>query len=211
MFNRGIRTVLVEPQPLFRDALERTFDQDEQIEVVGAFQDDVPALTVISRLDPAVVVAGAGAEDGEAAAIVGRLAAAAHGIRTLLLAARTDAGPAVAALRAGARGYLSKQRTGDEIRAAVLAVARGQTVLCPQIQAEIARAMRSGEPDAYDLTERERAVIALCAEGLSREQIGRRLHISAATVKAHLAQVYAKLGVSGQTAAVAVAIRGGVV
>jgi two-component system nitrate/nitrite response regulator NarL len=203
--------VIVGSQPLYRESLARVLAEEPRVELVGAFADGVSALPTIARLGPSLVVADLEIADRDGLALLSALAAAGDHMRVLVISAYTDAAHAVPALRAGASGYISKDADASEIVEAVVAVARGRTVLGPRVQAEIAASMRNGAPEPHELTERERAVLALCADGLSRAEIGSHLHISPATVKAHLAQVYGKLGVSGQPAAVALAIRRGIV
>lgn len=207
----AVKTVIVDSQPLYRDALEGALAADSRISVVGAFADGLRVFPTIARLGPALVVGDLETADGDSLAVLPALAAVGDDVRVLVLSSRADAAHAIPALRAGASGYISKEADTERIVEAVVAVAGGRTVMCPRVQAEIAESMRAGAPEPHDLTDRERAVLGLCADGLSRAQIGRRLHISPATVKTHLAQVYGKLGVSGQPAAVALAIRRGIV
>lgn len=211
MANTPVTTVIVDSQPLYRDALHRTLAADERIVVVGTFADGLSALPTIARLAPTLVIADLQIDGGDGVSLLPALAAAREHMLVLVLSAWADASRATSALRAGASGYLSKAASDTEIVDAVLAVARGRTVLGASVQAKIAESIRNGEPEHFELSGRECAVLGLCADGLSREEIGRHLHISPATVKGHLAQVYGKLGVSRQSAAVALAIRKGIV
>ena len=114
----------------------------------------------------------------------------------------------VAAIEAGACGYLLKDATPDALGAAVEAAARGETVFAPSVAVRLAR--RVVAPPS-ELTEREREVIALVADGLANRQIARQLFLSEATVKTHLVHVFTKLGVDNRTAAVAAARASGVI
>jgi two-component system nitrate/nitrite response regulator NarL len=112
---------------------------------------------------------------------------------------------------AGASGYLLKDSDRSDICAAVEAIAAGRAVLAPEAQTALAQGVRlRGAARGPAISEREREVLALTADGLSAPQIGARLHLSPATVKSHLQSVYEKLGVSDRAAAVATAIRLGV-
>jgi two-component system nitrate/nitrite response regulator NarL len=139
-------------------------------------------------------------------------AVARDGLRTrvVLMAARADPCEVYAALAEGAAGYLTKEASARELCDAIAAVARGRTVLSPELQAGIAGEIRLRAPhDRPVMSERERETLTLIAEGLSAPQIGRTLHLSTATVKTHLQHIYEKLGVSERAAAVAEAMRRG--
>ena len=112
---------------------------------------------------------------------------------------------------AGARGYLSKESAREEICDAIVAVARGGTALAPEVQAGLAAQVQEREraDRPPQLTARELEVLQLISEGLSAPDIGRRIHLSPTTVKSHLHKLYEKLGVSDRAAAVAEAMRRG--
>ena len=128
--------------------------------------------------------------------------------RVLFLSAYFDRGVTYDALAAGAAGFLSKNSAALEIGDAVLAVARGETVLGADVQAALADEIRrGGAHDNAGLTKREAEVLSLVAAGLSAPEIGQRLHLGTTTVKTHLQRVYDKLGVADRAAAVAEAMR----
>ena len=132
------------------------------------------------------------------------------GTRVLMLSAFMDRPIVFQAMAAGAAGYLSKDADRLEITDAILAVHRGETVLAPEVQAGIAAEVRSRwRPAMPSLSERERQVLEMIAEGMSAPEMGRRLFLSPATVKSHLQSLYEKLGVSDRAAAVAEAMRRG--
>jgi two-component system nitrate/nitrite response regulator NarL len=139
-------------------------------------------------------------------------AVARDGLRTrvVIIAARPDSREVYAALAEGAAGYLTKEADARELCDAITAVARGRTVLAPELQAGVAGEIRLRAPhDRPVMSARERETLTLIAEGLSAPQIGRTLHLSTATVKTHLQHIYEKLGVSERAAAVAEAMRRG--
>ncbi|CAL9422862.1 response regulator [Streptomyces pilosus] len=112
------------------------------------------------------------------------------------------------AIEAGATGYLLKDAPPEELAAAVRTAAAGRTALAPAVADRLMNRLRAPHTA---LTRRETEVLVLVAEGLSNQGIGERLHLTRATVKSHLAHVYAKLGVDSRTAAVAAALGLGII
>ena len=132
--------------------------------------------------------------------------------RVLLLSAFSDEQIVFRALEAGAAGYLTKESTRDEIARAALAVGRGGTVLAPELAAGLASQIRQrGLGDTPILTKREREVLVLLCDGKSAPQIASQLFLGTTTVKSHLGRLYEKLGVSDRAAAVAEAMRRGLI
>ena len=130
--------------------------------------------------------------------------------RVLLISASTDTTIVYEAIRAGAYSYISKDAGRREICEAIAGVARGETVLTKNMQAALVGHVRGRqEEDRPVLTSREREVLVFLADGSSAPQIAEKLYLSPATVKTHLANLYGKLGVSDRAAAVAEAMRRG--
>jgi two-component system nitrate/nitrite response regulator NarL len=177
---------------------------------VGQASDGRSALAAIGSEQPDVAVLS-----GTLAGLSGKQvlrAVARDGLRTrvVLIATRPEPGDVYRALVEGAAGYLTKGVDARELCDAIAAVARGSTVLAAELQAGIAAEIRDRAPRNQPLmSERERQTLQLIADGLSAPAIGRRLHLSTATVKTHLQHIYEKLGVSERAAAVAEAMRRG--
>jgi DNA-binding NarL/FixJ family response regulator len=114
----------------------------------------------------------------------------------------------VSAVEAGATGYLLKDAPRQELFRGIRAAARGESVLAPAVAARLMTRMRG--PAQEQLSAREIEVLQLVKEGNSNREIGRKLHISTATVKTHLIHIYSKLGVSDRTSAVTVALEKGI-
>jgi two-component system, NarL family, nitrate/nitrite response regulator NarL len=132
--------------------------------------------------------------------------------RIVLLSAHLEADTVYAAVQAGVSAYLSKAWPAERICDALVAVARGDIILPNEVQAGLAAAIRSNAAGArIHLTPREREVLGGLAEGKSAPQIAGELHVSPATVKTHLKTLYEKLGVSDRAAAVAEAMRRGLI
>jgi two-component system, NarL family, nitrate/nitrite response regulator NarL len=132
--------------------------------------------------------------------------------RVLIVSGYDDDELVYAALEAGASGYVPKDAPRDEMARAVLAVAHGEMAIAPRLAGGLASQIRlRRERTAPLLTEREREVLGLLAEGKSAPEIGRMLFLATSTVKSHLAHLYEKLGVSDRAAAVAEAMRRGLI
>ena len=145
-------------------------------------------------------------------AVLEALQNAAVPTRVLILAAGSDSAPLYRALSLGVGGYLAKRSEADRVCTAIAAVAGGETVIDDGFQAGLAAEIRLRERgDRPALTEREREVLALTAEGGSVADVAGRLHLSDATIKTHLHHAYEKLDVSDRAAAVARAMRFGLI
>ena len=143
-------------------------------------------------------------------ALLEALGAVAPDARVVILTANRDGASVYAALAAGAIGYICKHEDEDTICAAISAAARGDSVISASLQRAVAVEIRlHATAAAIQLTPRERDVIALVAQGCSTPEIGRRLYVSPTTVKTHLSSIYDKLGVSDRAAAVAQALKRG--
>ena len=205
-----MRVLAADGQPLYRDALARAIRERPELELVGQACDGREALKAIGTGQPDVALidhALAGLSDKQILNAVVR-----DGLRTrvVLIAAQPEPCEVYAALADGAAGYLTKDADARELCDAITAVARGKTVLASELQSAVAGEIRLRAPhDRPVMSDRERQTLTLIAEGLSAPQIGRTLHLSTATVKTHLQHIYEKLGVSERAAAVAEAMRRG--
>ena len=205
-----MRVLAADGQPLYRDAVARAIRERPELELVAQVCDGREALEAIGAEQPDVAVI-----DRTLAGLSGKQvlnAVARDGLRTrvVLIAAQAEPGEVYAALAEGAAGYLTKDADARELCDAITAVARGRTVLAPELQAGVAGEIRLRAPhDRPVMSVRERETLTLIAEGLSAPQIGATLHLSTATVKTHLQHIYEKLGVSERAAAVAEAMRRG--
>jgi len=207
---RRVRVLAADSHPLYRDGLTRAIRERPELELVGQARDGREALAAIGSEQPDVAVidpALTGLSGEQVLNAVGR-----DGLRTrvVMLAAEPDPGLVYAAIAKGAAGYLTKDADARELCDAISAVARGRTVLAPQLQAGIATEIRLRSIDERPLlSEREREILKLVAGGLSAPAIGRRLCLATPTVKTHLHHAYEKLGVAERAAAVAEAMRRG--
>jgi DNA-binding NarL/FixJ family response regulator len=214
-----IRVVLADDQALVRAGFRALLDAQEDIQVVGEASDGEEALRLATQLTPDVVLMDIRMPgvDGLAACrqIAGddRLAS----VRVVILTTFDLDEYVFEALRAGASGFLVKDTEPTELIQAVRVVARGEALLSPSVTrrliAEFAtRAREPGPaPDLDVLTDREREVMALVAEGLSNDEIARRLFVSPATAKTHVSRAMVKLGARDRAQLVVFAYESGLV
>jgi two-component system, NarL family, nitrate/nitrite response regulator NarL len=188
----------------------RAISARPELELVGEVGDGRQALDAIGVSQPDVAILGGTLAGLSGEQVLNAVARDGLSTRVVMIAARPEPQQVYAALAEGAAGFLTKDADARELCDAITAVARGRTVVSPELQAGVAGEIRMRTPhDRPLMTARERETLTLIAEGLSAPQIGRALHLSTATVKTHLQHIYEKLGVSERAAAVAEAMRRG--
>jgi two-component system, NarL family, nitrate/nitrite response regulator NarL len=181
-----------------------------QLELVGSAGNGREALDAIRELRPDVALLDVKMPELDGMAVVRAVSREELPTRVVFLSAYVDSAVAYRALAEGAVGFLSKEASSEAVCDAIAAAGRGETVLSPEVQSGIADEIRlRSAPERLSLSARESEVLALIAQGLSAPDIGKRLHLSPATVKGHLQSLYEKLGVSERAAAVAEAMRRG--
>lgn len=205
-----IRVVLVDDHAVVRAGLAQLVTAAGDMEVVGTAADGAQALAVVRESRPDIVLMDLQMPgvDGVAAT---RAITEEQLAEVLVLTSYSDGERIVAALDAGAVGYLLKDADPDDVLDGIRAVARGESPLHPRAARALLGARR-GAPRTEEvaLTPREREVLALVRQGLANKQIARRLHISERTVKAHLTSVFQRLGVEDRTQAALWAERNGI-
>ena len=214
MAGSGVTRVLIaEDHPLFRGAIARVVEGHPELELVAEATDGRTALERIRELEPDVAVIDVRMPELDGSDVLVALREESRATRVVFLSAFLDAKTVYDAVAAGASAYLSKEAESEEIVRAILAAARGETILSPEVQTGLAEQIRvREESDSRPrLSDREHEVLRLIAQGLSAPEIGARIHLSTATVKTHLQHLYEKLGVSERAAAVAEGMRRGLV
>lgn len=202
-----IRVVVVDDHAVVREGLARLLGGAPDIEVVAQAADGAEAQDVVQRVRPDVVVMDLQMPGTDGVAATREISAAGLA-QVLVLTSFSDSERIVAALNAGAVGYLLKDSEPDDLIAGVRAVHRGESPLHPRAARELLSARAPAA--SHDLTRREREVLGLVREGLANKQIARRLGISERTVKAHLTSAFAAIGVQDRTQAALWAERNGV-
>ncbi|WP_305778252.1 response regulator transcription factor [Kitasatospora sp. MMS16-BH015] len=207
-----VRVLVVDDHPAMRLGLRMMLEDQPDLRVVGEAGGDEAALRQLAEAPaaerPDVVLLDLNLGTGllRGAELIRALLDRERPPAVLVLSAYSSEQDVFAAIDAGAMGFLGKESAAQELVSAVRAVARGESVLGPAAVGRLLRRMRSGAPV---LSRREVEVLQLLADGLSNRQISVRLHISEATAKSHLTNIYTKLGVESRGAAVAVALRDG--
>ncbi|MFK8909745.1 response regulator [Streptomyces sp. YS-3] len=198
-----IRLLLADDHPIVRAGLRAVLDTEPDFTVTGEAATAERAVELAGAGGYDVVLMdlqfGAGMHGSEATAAI---TARPDAPRVLVLTTYDTDADILAAVEAGASGYLLKDAPPEELAAAVRTAAAGQSALAPAVAHRLMDRMRT---PAEALTRRELEVLRLVGDGLSNLQISKRLFLSQATVKSHLVHIYAKLGVESRTAAVAAA------
>jgi DNA-binding NarL/FixJ family response regulator len=195
-----IDVLLVDDHALLREGLRTLVDAAPDLRVVGAAGDGLAALELVASAAPQVVVMDLSMPTMDGVTATRRITAEHPGVQVLVLTSFSDGERVLDALDAGAAGYILKDAEPTELLAAIRSVAEGRSPLDPRVARTLLTARRVPTP-TVDLTEREREVLALVGLGLANKQIARRLGIREGTVKAHLTNVYQRIGVRDRTSA----------
>lgn len=205
-----IRVYLADDHPIYRQGLADAIKGRPDLELVGEAADGRTALEEIRDLEPDVSVIDLAMPELSGFEVLNAIQRDKVDTKVVVLSANTESEAVFRAVAEGAVAYIPKEADRDEVCDAIAAASRGDVVLSAEIQAGLASEIRlRGKEERTPLTPRESDVLKLTAEGLSAPEIGFRLHISAATVKTHMQSAYEKLGVSDRAAAVAAAMRQG--
>lgn len=206
-------TVLIaDDHPMFHEGVAKVLAPYPEFELVARVEAAREALAEIRRLKPDVALVDLQLPDLDGIAVVEQLEREGLTTKVVIVSAYEDSATVYRAIAAGARAYLSKICDADTLRTTILAVARGETVIPPSMQTGLAREIRARRElgDAPVLTAREIEILRLIADGLSAPEIAERLVLGVTTVKTHLHNIYSKLEVSDRAAAVAQALRRGI-
>jgi DNA-binding NarL/FixJ family response regulator len=213
-----IRVLVADDQRVVREGLATLLGLLTGVEVVGTAADGDQALALAIQLRPDVVLMDLRMPHCDGVEATRRLREHDASIHVLVLTTYTDDRSVIDALRAGARGYLTKDAGAGEIREALQRVTHGQAAIDPAIQHHLVSAIVTGPATApaehapqlpAGLTQREAEVLALIAQGLSNLEIADRLVVSETTVKSHINHLFAKTGVRDRAQAVTYAYRHG--
>ena len=206
----AIRILIADDHSVVRQGLRMFLGLDPELEVVGEARDGAEALLRAHELHPDVVLIDLLMPVMDGIAAIGAIRRELPDIEVIALTSVLDDSSVIGAVRAGAIGYLLKDTEADDLRRAIKAAAAGQVQLSPKAAARLMREVRV--PDSPEaLTEREVDVLRLLAQGQANKQIARNLQIGEKTVKTHVSNILAKLGVPSRTQAALYAVRIGLV
>jgi DNA-binding NarL/FixJ family response regulator len=217
----AIRVLIADDQRVVRDGLSMLVALIDDVEVVGTACDGAEAVRLAAAQRPDVILMDLRMPGTDGITATADLRERQPAVRVLVLTTYADEDAIVPALRAGARGYLTKDASAEQIEAAIRAVHAGQTYLDPAVQERLvatvigppagttgpAAEARRELPDG--LTAREAEVLTLLASGLSNAEIAGHLFLSHATVKTHINRIFAKTGARDRAQAVRYAYRHG--
>ncbi|KAA1419804.1 response regulator transcription factor [Mumia zhuanghuii] len=206
MSDTVLRLLLVDDHPVVRDGLRGMLEAARDFEVVGEASDGETGVRLAMSLNPAVVLMDLRMPGGGGVEAITALRERDFAGHVLVLTTYDADRDIMAALDAGATGYLLKDARRDDLFAGIRAAARGESVLSPAVATRVVSRVRAR---SQELSSREAEVLALVARGHSNRQIATLLFVSEATVKTHLGHAYEKLGVKDRAAAVATAYERG--
>jgi DNA-binding NarL/FixJ family response regulator len=196
-----IRVLVADDQRLVREGLTALLELVDDLDLVALAEDGAQAITLVDRHRPDVVLMDLRMPGVDGVEATRRIRREHPDVEVVVLTTHADDESILAALRAGARGYLTKDAGVAEIARAVAAAHAGQALLDPQVQERLLRGLADQRAPG-PLTDRESEVLALIADGLSNTEIAQRLVVSEATVKTHVNRIFAKTGARDRAQAV---------
>jgi DNA-binding NarL/FixJ family response regulator len=204
-----IRVAIVDDHPIVTDGVVANLTASAEIEIVATGVNAGDAVTIATTHSPDVLILDLELGGKSGLDAIPGVKAASPRTRIVIFSAYAGEERVATAFERGADSYVLKGTSSDELVAVVRAVTGGGTLIPPEIAAQLARAVR--QPRRDRLTEREREILALLADGLSNRAAGERLGITERTVKFHVAEILARLGASNRAQAVAIAQARGIV
>ena len=207
-----VTVVVADDHPLYREGVVRALLASGSVEIVAEAEDGRSALARIQEHQPDVALLDYKLPELDGVAVTHAVVREQLPTRVLIVSAFTDSGVVYRALEIGAAGFVSKEARREQIADAVLACARGENVVPPDVAAGLVSEIRLRKQiDAPALTPREQEILHMIAAGKSLPQIAKELYLGLTTVKTHVQHLYEKLGVSDRAAAVASAMRRGLI
>ena len=204
------RVFLLDDHEIVRRGLRELLESEEDLVVVGEAGTAAEALARIPATSPDVAVLDVRLPDGDGVEVCRDVRSAHPGVQCLMLTSFADDEALFSAILAGAAGYVLKQVRGTDLVDAIRRVAQGQSLLDPSVTARVLERLRAPQPpeeDLASLTNQERRILDLIAEGLTNRQIGERMYLAEKTVKNYVSNVLMKLGMSRRSEAAAYAAR----
>lgn len=207
-----ITVAVVDDHPLYAESAMRALSTRVNVEVIGSAEDSDSALELIRESKPEVCLLDVALPGIGGLGVLAAIEREGLPTRVLLISGQADSDTVYEAVSRGASGFLIKTATGDELYDAVVKAARGEVLFSAESQTALASHIREqGRADRPNLSEREFEVLRAIADGQSVSQIADQMNLAPGTIKMHLTRLYDKLGVSERAAAVAKAMRMGLI
>lgn len=207
-----VRILLADDHPLFREGVAHSLGAEADFEVIAQASSGEEAVELAQRLQPDMVLLDVTMLGMGGIAAAGKIAASVPEVRIMMLTVSENRENLLAALKAGAHGYVLKGVSASALRAITRRVAGGEAYVTPALAAELLTELsRPHPPDSLsELTARETGVLELLSQGLTNREIGERLHLAEKTVKHHMTNILQKLHVRSRTEAALIAVQHGV-
>ena len=205
--SKPIRVMLVDDHTMVRRGLTAFLKAFDELEVAGEAESGQAAIDLCTKLKPDVILMDMIMPDMDGPTATRTIRQQFPRVQIIALTSFNEEALVKSAMEAGAIGYLLKDVSADDLFKAICAAHAGQATLSPEAAQALVPAATHPPAPGFDLTERERAVLALMAEGLNNTQIAGRLVVRPSTIKAHVSNILSKLGVASRTEAVALALR----
>ncbi|HEY4688221.1 MAG TPA: response regulator transcription factor [Anaerolineae bacterium] len=205
--SQPIRVMLVDDHTMVRRGLATFLKVFDDLELAGEAASGDAAIQLCAQVLPDVVLMDMVMPDMDGATATRAVRQQFPSVQVIALTSFKEEGLIQSALQAGAIGYLLKDVSADELARAIRAAHAGRATLSPEAAQALVHAASQPPAPGHDLTERERAVLALMVEGLNNTEIADKLVVSPSTIKSHVSNILAKLGVASRTEAVALAVR----
>jgi two-component system response regulator DevR len=205
-----LRVFLLDDHDIVRRGVRALLESEGDVEIVGESRTIAEAAIQIPELQPQVAVIDARLPDGSGIDLCGQLRVSAPAVRSLILTSYDDEEAIVAAIRAGAAGYILKEVHGDSLLSSVRTVASGQSLIDPAMARRVINWIEQsnhGPQELAGLTEQQLRILELLSEGLTNKEIGLRLYLAEKTVKNHVTRILSTLGVQRRTQAALLASR----
>jgi len=200
----AIRVFLLDDHEVVRRGLKELIDSEDDLDVVGEAGSAGMALAGIAKLAPDVAVLDVRLPDGNGVEVCREVRARDPKVTVLMLTSFSDDEALFDAIMAGAAGYILKDVRGTDLVSAIRSVAAGHSLLDPSVTGRVLERLRRGDqedPRLASLSEQERRILELIAEGLTNRQIAERMHLAEKTVKNYVSNLLAKLGMHRRTEA----------